>query len=371
MNGMEKAKNKRVGKAAAVVGLLCNLLLAGAKIAAGLLTGLLSVAADGFNNLSDCGSCTVALIALRVSEKPADREHPFGHQRTEYIATLCIAVFILALSVELFKESVENLLSPPLTEGNLWVYLLLGISVAVKFGMFFLYRYAAARADSESLKASATDSACDCLATAVAFAGALITQKTGFSADGWAGLLLALFIAFQALGLLKEASSSLLGRAPDPALVASLKELALSQEGVLGLHDLRIYSYGKSHLFATVHIEMSAEIAPLKAHEALDLIEREAKERLGVELTAHLDPVAINDGEMLALGQRVKAAAKEIDQGLDVHDFRLVRGAVGKCVFEVGVPYACPLTDDAIHDALFCAVKKFCGYELLFTVERQ
>lgn len=365
---MEK-RSAKLGIISAAVGLVCNLLLAGAKLAAGFFTGLLSVAADGFNNLSDCGSCAVALVALRVSEKPADREHPYGHQRTEYIASLCIACFILALAATLLKDSVSSFFSGNRAEQAFWVYLILGISVAVKLAMFFLYRYAAGRAQSDSLKAASVDSACDCLATLVAAAGALVTQKTGFPADGLSGILLSLFIAFQGAKLLKEASSSLLGKAPDPALLSSIKELVRARNEVLGLHDLRVYSYGKSRIFATVHVEMSADTPSLKAHEVLDTIEREAKERLGVELTAHLDPVALDDSEMLCLEQKVKEEAEKIYSGLDVHDFRLIRGAVGKCVFEVGVPYSCPLGDEEVREALLRSLAGL-PYELVILVER-
>ena len=361
----------KIAVAVAAGGLVCNFLLAGAKIAAGFLTGLLSVSADGFNNLSDCGSCAVALVALRLSGKPADREHPYGHQRTEYIASLCIACLILALSATLLKDSVESFFLGVRAAQDLWVYIVLAVSVAAKLLLFFLYRRAAIRADSDSLKAASLDSACDCLATLVAAAGAFVTQKTGFPADGAAGILLSLFIALQGVKLLKEATSSLLGKAPDPALVAAVKALVRAREGVLGLHDLRVYSYGKSHIFATVHIEMDAKLSSVKAHETLDSVEREAKARLGVELTAHLDPVALDDAEMFRLEREVKEAAEKIYPGLDVHDFRLIRGETETCVFEVGVPYACPLGDDEVREALLRAVADRLPKETVISVERE
>ncbi len=366
-----QAKKRGIGTAAAAAGLTINLLLAGAKIAAGFLTGLIAVFADGLNNLSDCGSCAVVLVALRLSGKPADREHPYGHQRTEYIASLCIACLILALSVTLLKDSVESFFLGARAEQDLWVYLVLAVSVAAKLFLFFLYRHAAARADSDSLRAASVDSACDCLATLAAAAGALVTQQTGFPADGVAGILLSLFIASQGVKLLKEASSSLLGKAPDPALVAALKALVCAREGALGLHDLRVYSYGKSRIFATVHIELDAALSSVAAHEIADAVEREARERLGVDLTAHCDPVVLGDGEAERLKGAVEEELCKLYAGLDVHDFRLVRGAKTKLVFEVGVPYDCPLEDGEIGKRISGAVARLGDYVCDLTVERK
>lgn len=368
MRGWER--DNKIGLVAALMGLLCNLALAGAKIALGLLTGLIAVTADGLNNLSDCGGCAVALLSLRLSEKPADPEHPYGHQRTEYIASLCIALLILMLAFGLCRESVSSLFSASEAEGNLAVCLVLGASVAVKAGMFFFYRYAAKKAASETLKAASVDSACDCLATLAAALGMLLSPVWQ-GADGWAGIAVSLFIGWEGIKLLKEASSSLLGKAPDPELTAALKEIVSEGQETLGMHDLRVFSYGPRHLFATVHIEMDASLPALAAHEAADRVEREAKERLGVDLTVHLDPVVLGDEEAERLKRALTEEIGKISEGLDLHDFRLVRGAKDKLVFEVGVPYGCPLGDGEIRDEISGAVKRLGAYDLVLTVERK
>ena len=357
--------------AASAVGLLCNLLLAAGKIAAGALTGLLSVMADGFNNLSDCGGSIVALVSYRVSEKPADREHPYGHRRAEYVASMGIAFLVLVLAVELGRESLEKALAGGTEFTVLWVYALLAVSVAVKAAMFVFYRYAAKKTGSDPLRAAATDSACDCVATLAVLIGALISDYTFLAVDGWMGLAVALFIAWQGVRLLKEAGSKLLGQAPDEALVARLRALLLSGKGVLGVHDIRVYCYGRGAAFATAHVEMDARLPALASHTVLDGLERTAKEKEGVSLTLHLDPVVVDDAEAKLLEERLRAAVEGMTEGVNIHDFRLVRGARVKAVFEVGIPFACPMRDEDVLAFVGQAVRVLGDYDPVVTVERE
>lgn len=218
MKNMEKISAET---RASVIGMICNLLLAAGKIVAGTLTGLLSVLADGVNNLSDCGSSVVALVSFRVAKKPADKEHPYGHRRAEYIASMCIAFLVLVLAVELGRESLDKIVAGTESASVWWVYLVLGISVFVKACMFVGYRVVAKKTDCDPLRAAATDSACDCVATLAVLAGALLSQFAGISADGWMGILVAIFIGWQGVKLLLEAGSKLLGQAPTKRLSRS------------------------------------------------------------------------------------------------------------------------------------------------------
>ena len=366
--------NKKVVSAqarAGIIGMLCNFLLAAGKIAAGAVTGLLSVLADGVNNLSDCGSSAVALISFRVAEKPADREHPYGHRRAEYIASMCIAFLVLVLAVELGRESAEKLISRAQDAAVWWVYLVLGISVLVKAVMFFGYRMVAKRTDSDPLRAAATDSACDCIATLAVLAGALLSQYAGISADGWAGILVALFIGWQGVRLLLEASSKLLGQAPDPALVEAIRTILRGGEGILGIHDLRVYGYGKGVTFATAHAEMDAGLSSLSAHAVLDGLERRVLAETGAVITLHLDPVVLGDEEAKELETRLRAAVEGTVDGMNIHDFRLVRGTTKRAVFEVGIPFACPLRDEDVRTDIERAVRILGDYEPCVTVERE
>ena len=356
---------------AGIAGMLCNLLLAACKIAAGAVTGLLSVTADGVNNLSDYGSSAVALVSFRVAEKPADKEHPYGHRRAEYVASMCIAFLVLVLAVEFARESVEKIVAGTAEVPVWWVYLILGVSVVVKAGMFLGYRAVGKRTDSDPLRAAATDSACDCIATLAVLAGALLTQYAGFRADGWVGLVVALFIGWQGVRLLLEAGSKLLGQAPDKALVEKLRAILLSGEGVLGVHDLRVYGYGKGVTFATAHAEMDARLPALSSHAVLDGLERRVQEETGVIMTLHLDPVVLGDGEAKELETRLRAAVEGTVEGMNIHDFRLVRGKTKKAVFEVGIPFDCPASDGEIENTVARAVRLLGDYEPVVTVERE
>ena len=349
----------------------CNFLLAAGKIAAGALTGMVSVTADGFNNLSDCGSGVVSLVSFRVAEKPADREHPYGHRRAEYVASMIIAFLVLALGVELIRESIETIAAGVPRNGVWWLYAVMGVSVLVKAGMFLFYRLYAKKLDSDTLKAAATDSACDCLATLAVIIGMLLSAYTPWKADGWVGLLVALFILWQGARVLKDAGSKLLGQAPDAALGQRVREILLQGEGILGVHDLKIYSYGKGVTFAAAHAEMDARLPALASHAVLDGLERKVLEETGVSLTLHLDPVVVGDEEAKELESRVRAAVEGLAEGMNVHDFRLVRGVKNKAVFEVGVPFACPVKDAELQNDIERAVRILGDYEPVVTVERE
>ena len=368
-------KNKKLqsnkGALVSAIGIVCNVLLAAAKITIGLLFGLVSVIADGFNNLGDIGSSAVTLVAFRISAKPADKEHPYGHRRAEYIAALVTGFLVLFFAVELVRESIEKILSGVLPETAWIVYLVLAISVAVKAGMFVFYRIMAKNMQSDSLKAAATDSLCDCIATTAVIGGVLITQFTGFVADGWAGILVALFILWQGVKIVKEASSKLLGTAPDADLLGKIKAIICSKEGVIGVHDLRVYSYGKDMIFSTVHVEMDANLPSLEAHATLDTIEHEVKDTLNVSLTAHLDPIDLQDSEALELEARVREKIEDIGQDYELHDFRLVRGAVNKVIFDVEVSYSCKRTDEELRLSFENAVHSIVDYQTLITIERK
>lgn len=366
-----EAERDRAGKRASLIGMALNFALAVAKIVTGFLAGLISVLADGINNLSDCGSGAVSFVSFRISAKPADKEHPFGHRRAEYVASMLIAVLVLVLAAELFRESLEKIISGEPSFGGWQIFLLLGISIAVKAGMFLFYKIAAKKSDSDTLRAAAVDSACDCLATLAVIIGLVISRFAGFPADGWAGVLVALFIVWQGVAILRDAGSKLLGQAPDPQLIASIKELIVSRPDVLGMHDLRVYGYGKGASFATAHIEMDAAIPAVASHEIVDGIEREVFDKLGVHLTAHYDPVDLNDEEAREAEARVRAAVEGMYDGMNVHDFRMVRGVKKTVVFEVGIPFSCKESDKEILSSIVRAVRILGDFEPVVEIERE
>ena len=364
-------KNPKTVGVVSVIGIVLNFILAAFKITIGFLSGFISVVADGVNNLSDCGSGVVLLVSMRISQKPADKEHPYGHQRAEYVASLLIGCIIVVFAVELLRESVEKCVAGTLTEGNVWLYIILGVSVAVKAVMAIMYRVYAKKLNFAPLGAAGIDSLVDCIATSAVAIGIIVTRFAAFPADGYAGILIAVFIAFEGISVLKDASSALLGRAPDRDLVENIRKIILSSEGVIGMHDLRVYRYGPDQYFATAHVETDASVAPLIVHEAIDALELKIERETGVPFTAHCDPVALDDEEATALESRIRAAVTGMFREMDLHDFRLVRGAKKRIVFEVGVPFDCSASDNKIKNDVERAVKLLTDIEAVVTVERE
>lgn len=366
-----KSARARAGVVTSAVGIACNLVLAAAKIAVGAVFGLFSVMADGFNNFSDCGGSAVSLASFKIAEKPADEKHPYGHRRAEYVASMIIAFLVLFLAAELLRESIGEIISGGLTSGSAIVYAVLGGSIAVKCALAVYYGVEAKRLQSDALRAEAVDSGCDCIATAAVVAGVLISEKFSVAADGYVSLAVALFIVWQGVKLLVEASSKLLGQAPEKGLVSSIKSIILTGEHVLGVHDLKVYGYGKGVYYATAHIEFDASCPSMDAHAVIDGLEHRVKEELGVELCAHLDPVDLCDGEARRAEKLIRESVAGIAEGLEVHDFKVVRGVKPKIIFEAAVPFSCKLTDGEVRAAVEEAAGRATDFLPVVTVERE
>ena len=364
-------RSKRIGDAVSAVGICLNFLLAAAKIIFGALFGFVSIVADGVNNLSDMGSGIVSIVSFRIAAKPADKEHPYGHQRAEYIASMFIGFSVLLIAFELLRESIEKVIAWETAGVSVWAFVLLAVSVGVKAVMFVIYRVAAKKINSDVLSASAVDSLSDCIATTAVIAGMLISRYAGVPFDGIAGLIVVAFILFEGIGIVKKASSRLLGQAPDPELIGKVKEILLAGEGVLGVHDLKLFRFGPQKFFGTAHIEMDAKLSSDITHGRIDFLERKVLAETQVELTAHFDPVDPSDEEAKELEERIRAAAEGMYDGLDLHDSRLVRGEKKKIVFEAGVPFALKAKDCEVAAALVSAVRLLTDAEAVVTVERE
>ncbi len=350
--------------------IILNVILASAKIAAGLVFGLISLMVDGFNNVSDCGSSAVSVVSFFAGDKPADKEHPYGHRRAEYIASMIIGFIVLFLAAELLRESVGKIIDGGLTKGSTAAYIVASVSIAVKAGMATGLYIVSKKIQDDTLRAASVDSACDCAATLAVIAGMLIADYAALPADGYVGCAVALFIAWQGIAVLKRAVSELLGKATGEELIKSVRGCLLSGKNVLGVHDLRVINYGRGVYYATAHVEMDSRIPPLEAHAVVDGLEHDVLNELGVNLTVHLDPVDLSDGELAELGVRVKAAAKSLGLGLEAHDIRLIRGAKTKLVFDVVAPYSLKLSDAEILQKLGEELALPKEYVLSVTVER-
>ena len=367
------AVRERAGNFSGGLGIALNTLLAGCKIAVGALTGMISVLADGMNNLTDCGSNVVSIIGFKMSGKPADKEHPFGHQRAESISALVIALIVLVVAVELAVQSVEKIITPAASEFSVWLAVVLGISVAVKLFMFFLNRALARTVESEALRATAADSISDAVATAAVLLALLISHWTGFDLDGYMGVAVAIFIAFTGGSILKETVSRLLGKAPDHAVIEEIEQRVLAFDGVHGLHDLTVHSYGQNKLYATVHVEVDSHMPIMEAHDLADEIEKNFAAETDIALTVHIDPLVLDDPKVNRYRQEAERIVLSVDPRFRLHDFRVVGGtAHSNLVFDVAVPFDCKMSETEILSRIRDGVSLLDGnLDAVVTVERQ
>ena len=366
-------KRERKGKIASIVGIVANVVLASAKIAVGLIFGVLSILADGLNNLSDCGSSVMSLISFKLSNKPADKEHPFGHERIEYILSMAVAFIILVIAFELVKESIAKIISPEEISFSIIVIGVLCCSIIIKLALFFYNRSVAKQINSDILKATSIDCLSDCISTFTVLVAMIISKFAGFNLDGYAGILVGGFIAFSGVGILKETMSKLIGQAPSKELVEMIKEKVLAHKEVYGLHDLSVYCYGPNKYFASVHVEVDASVDVLISHELVDIIEQEFLLDTNVVLTGHLDPIVVNDEEVTAMRIKVADLLTDINPEFSMHDFRMVKGPTNtNLIFDVAIPYGTKLSDGEIIKLLNDKVEKLDGnYKLVVRVEKQ
>lgn len=341
------------GTIASIIGILVNILLAVGKMTVGLICGVISMVADGMNNLTDCGSSAISMLSFKLSSKPADKEHPYGHERIEYVCSVAVAFIILLVAFETIKSSIEKIISPSASDFSLLAIIVLVVSILAKFGLFFYYRITAKRINSDILKATSIDSLSDCISTSVVLITVIIGSTTGISIDAYASILVALFIAYSGIGVLKETLSKLIGQAPDEQMINFIKEKVLAREGVLGIHDVSVYCYGPNKYFASVHVEVDANVDVLKSHEMVDDIEREFAKETNIILTGHLDPIITDDEEVNWLRDKTEQFVKNIDARFSIHDFRMVRGERHTNVlFDVAVPFDTTLSYQEIKKQL-------------------
>lgn len=369
----ETDKREKTGKIASLVGIVANIILAGAKITLGILTGAISILADGLNNLSDSGSSVMSLVSFKLSNKPADKEHPFGHERMEYILSMAVAFVILIIAFELLKESIGKIITPEVIEFSILMVAILGGSIVIKMGLFFYNRAMAKKINSQILKATATDCLSDAVATSSVLVGMILSKVFNLTLDGYVGIIVALFIAFSGIGVLRETMSHLVGKAPDKELIDSIKERICAHKEVFGVHDLSVYCYGPNKYFASVHIEVDADVDVLESHEIVDKIEQEFFENTNIVLTGHLDPIVVNDEQVNEMRRALAECVKSIEDGLSVHDFRMVVGPnFTNLIFDVAVPYESKLTDQYIMEELKEKVSKLGSqYRLVVKIEKQ
>lgn len=328
------------GNMAGAVGIVCNLLLCGFKFLAGIVTGSVAISADAVNNLSDASSSIITLLGFRMSAKPADAEHPYGHGRTEYLSGLAVSVMILLIGLELVKSSVEKIIHPAPIEAGVLPVVILSVSILVKLWMAAFNRKLGRLIASPALEATAADSRNDVISTGAVLIATLLQMAFHWQLDGWMGLAVALFILYSGWGLVKDAIAPLLGQAPDPELVAHILEVTREYPGVLGIHDLIVHDYGPGRRFASLHVEMDAAGDVLHSHDVIDQIERRFLEQDGLHVIIHYDPIVTGDGQTAHARDYLARAVKSIDPRLTIHDLRMVPGHTHtNLIFDLVVPH--------------------------------
>lgn len=348
-NDRDPAVRSAIGSLTGTVGIVCNILLFLSKLVAGLLSGSMSIIADAVNNLTDASSSLVTVLGFRLARQPADKDHPYGHGRYEYLSGLAVAALILVLGSELVQSSLGRILSPTGVEFTGLTAGILVLSMAVKLWMSISLKQVGQSIDSSALRAAAVDARNDVLASGAVLLGCLAERFLNWKIDGWIGLAVAVFILYSGWQVAKETISPLLGRQADRELVESIRGLILSHDKVLGIHDLLIHDYGPGRCFASVHVEISAKEDALESHDIIDHIERDALAELNVNLVIHYDPVVLGDRKQDQLRARAEEIVRLVNPQLAIHDFRLIRNRkYNSLVFDLEVPYDLGLSEEEL-----------------------
>lgn len=364
---------KRYGFLSGITGIVLNICLFSGKLAAGILSGAVSVVADALNNLSDAGSSVVNMVGFKIALTPPDREHPFGHGRAEYVSGLVISFIIMLMGVELAKESLEKIISPDAPEVSVFTFCMLGAAVLVKLWMFVFNRKLGKKINSVALAAVAVDSISDVTATMAVILGMAVGVLFNVNLDGYVGMLMAVFIVYSGIKTAKESLSPLLGQMPDKELVDGVRDMVCSYDGIIGIHDLIVHNYGVGISFISFHAEVSSETGLSEAHALIDRIEKELTNKFSCGVTIHIDPVDIDDEDTVRLRDTACSVVKSIDECLSIHDFRVVKNPAGSSlIFDLSVPYKFRLSDMQIRDMTVSGIREAEGaVTVVVSVERQ
>ncbi len=334
------------GRLCGIVGVVCNVLLCSLKLLVGFISGSVAITADAINNLSDASSSIISLIGFKLSEKPADDEHPYGHGRYEYLSALTVAALVLVIGFEMVGSSLDKILHPTEVEFGVFPIVVLISSIVVKLWMALFNGSIGKKIDSAALTATAKDSRNDVISTAAVLVSGIISHFTSLQLDGWMGMAVALFILWSAYGLIVEAISPLLGTPPSAELVKAINDRITSYEGVIDTHDLIVHDYGPGRKFASVHVEMSADADVLEAHDLIDNIERDLNSEFGMLTSIHYDPVVTSDPKLEALKKDIACILADLGEDITMHDLRMVPGSTHtNVIFDCVLPRSSVLSE--------------------------
>lgn len=360
------------GTLVSVIGIICNILLFVGKFTLGTLLGAVSLTADAVNNLSDAGSQLVSLVSFRLSAKPADRKHPYGHARIEYLASMVVAFIVVIIGFDLFRESIGRIRSGEAAEASWLSLAVLAASMLVKLALAALNRGVGRRIDSSIMRATAADSLSDAVATGGVLVGQIILLVWNINIDAYIGCIVSILIMWAGIQLLGEQKDRIIGEAPSEETVERIRSIVESHAGVLGVHDLMVHDYGPGRCIASLHVEVDGEVDIYASHDMIDNIEKELGDTLGVSATIHLDPIVTDDSELTATRRAVSAALEAQGIGRGIHDFRMVRGRTHtNLIFDLVVPFEDRRDDAAIRAAVSSAVAEIDKtYLTVITIDR-
>ncbi len=358
-NTSDPAVRQRYGMLTGVLGIVLNLILFGAKLFAGILTGAISVTADAVNNLSDAGTSVISMVGMKLAGRPADKEHPFGHGRMEYVAGLAVAAVIFIMGYELFRDSIMKIFSPEEVNFSIVSLVILGLSVLVKFYICLYNRKIGKLVNSPAMKATAMDSLSDCISTAAVIVGLLVFRFLNVSIDGYVGIFVALFVFKAGIEAAKESLEPLLGQRPDKEYVDEIEHTVMGYEGIIGIHDLIVHNYGVGANIISLHAEVSSDMGFMEAHELIDIIENDLKSRYAAIATVHMDPVETSNETAKKYKEMVKGFISEISPEISMHDFRMTDGVKNRnLIFDIVVPFKFKMNDNAIKALISEKIKR-------------
>jgi len=363
------------GTLVSITGIILNILLFLAKFIVGTLFGSISIVGDAVNNLSDAGSQLISLITFRISAKPADREHPFGHARIEYVTSMIVAFLVLLIAIELFKESIAKIFEPVIPERSWIAVIILATSILAKLWLGLFNKQIGKRIDSAVMRATAADSLSDALSTGAVMIATLVMllfPALNLNLDAYMGMIVAILIFVAGLRILNDTKNSILGESPSEEIVKMITDTVATYPEALGIHDMVVHNYGPGHIIASLHIEVDGNADMFHTHDVIDNIERELRDVCGIEATIHMDPIVTDDERINALRARVDSAIRQIDGTLRIHDFRFVEGHTHtNLIFDISVPFEVKRSDSELIRAATEAIRKIDStYFAVITVDR-
>ena len=371
-NTSDPKVRRSYGMLSSILGICLNIILFLGKYIAGVQCGSIAIMSDAFNNLSDAGSSIITLIGFQFAGMKPDANHPFGHGRIEYISGFIVSMAIILMGFELGKSSIEKILHPEEIDTSLLSIFILLASIGIKLYMNFYNRRIGRRIDSAAMRATATDSLSDAIATRFVLLAILVMRFTGVNVDGWCGVAVACFILFAGYSAARETLSPLLGNPPDPELVQKIHQIVMSYPEIVGMHDLIVHDYGPGRIMVSLHGEVQGDGDIFALHDKIDLIERELSEKLGCEATIHMDPIETNNETVSRLRSEVSEIAKKIHPELTIHDFRMVNGRTHtNLIFDVVVPMDVRMQDRDVINAITDTIrKKYPNYYTVIRVDK-